>query len=75
MEKEVFTGTVRAFKQRSPFRPFTTVTMNGSRHEIDHNDVIVVRDGVAIFAAPGGIPVIFDYGSVEQVVGISPIPK
>ena len=69
MDRDTFTGTIRAFKQRSPFRPFTVVTMSGSRHEIDHFDAIVVRDGMAMFAAPGGIPVIFDHESVDQVVG------
>lgn len=37
--------------------------------EHDHFDAIVVRDGMAMFAAPGGIPVIFDHESVDQVVG------
>lgn len=69
MDRDVFTGTIQAFKRRTPFRPFTVVTMSGGRQEVDHQDAIVVRDGVAIFAAPGGIPVIFDHESVDQVIG------
>jgi hypothetical protein len=69
MDRDVFTGTIQAFKRRNPFRPFTVVTMNGSRQEVDYADAIVVRDGVAIFAAPGGIPIIFDHESVVQVIG------
>ncbi len=69
MDRDVFTGTIQAFKRRTPFRPFTVVTMSGNRQEVDFADAIVVRDGVAIFAAPGGIPIIFDHESVDQVVG------
>jgi hypothetical protein len=54
MDRDVFTGTIQAFKSRTPFRPFTVVTMSGSRQEVDHQDAIVVRDGMAIFAARAG---------------------
>ncbi len=30
---------------------------------------MVVRDGVAVFIAPGGIPIWFDHESVTQFVG------
>ena len=69
MDRDVFTGTIQAFKRRNPFRPFTVVTMSGGRQEVDFADAIVVRDGVAIFAAPGGNPIIFDHESVDQVIG------
>lgn len=69
MDRDVFTGTIQAFKRRNPFRPFTVVTISGARQEVDFADAIVVRDGVAIFAAPGGIPIIFDHESVDQVIG------
>ena len=29
----------------------------------------IVRDGVAVFLAPGGVPVWFDHESVNQVIG------
>jgi len=29
----------------------------------------VVRDGVAIFVAPGGTPVVFDHEGVSQIEG------
>lgn len=69
MDRDTFTGTIRAFKQRNPFRPFTVVTMSGDRHEVDHPEAIAVRDGLALFAAPGNIPVIFDHESVDEVIG------
>ena len=69
MDRDVFTGTIQAFKRRTPFRPFTVVTVGGGQQEVDHQDAIIVRDGVAIFAAPGGIPVIFDHESVDRVIG------
>ena len=69
MDRETFAGTIRAFKGRAPFRPFTVVTVSGGRHEIDHPEAILERDGVALFAAPGGVPVIFDHEGVSEVIG------
>ncbi len=77
MDRVTFTGTVRAFKQRTPFQPFTVVTVSGQRYEVDHPEAIAVRDGLALFAAPGDVPVIFDYQGVSEVVGDlsgNPIP-
>lgn len=69
MDRETFTGTIRAFKQRTPFRPFTIVTASGGRHEIDHPEAIVERGGVAVFVGPGSVLVIFDYDGVSEVIG------
>ena len=37
-----------------------------------HDDVpigaVVVRDGVAVFLAPGGIPIWFDHDSVNRII-------
>jgi hypothetical protein len=43
--------------------------VNGDRLEVDHPDALAVRDGLALFAAPGNVPVIFDHEGVSQVVG------
>jgi hypothetical protein len=69
MDRETFTETIRAFRNRTPFKPFTVVTVSGNRHEVDHPEAILVRDGVALFAGPGGVPAIFDYDGVSEVVG------
>lgn len=69
MDRETFTETIRAFKHRSPFRPFTLVTVSGNRHEVDHTDALAVNDGVAVLIAPGGVPVIFDFDGVSEVIG------
>jgi len=69
MDREMFDSAIRTFKHRAPFRPFTIALENGDRVEIDHPEAIVVRDGVALFAAPGGAPVIFDHEGVSQVIG------
>jgi hypothetical protein len=69
MDRETFAGTIRAFRQRTPFRPFTVVTVSGGRYEIDHPEAILERDGVALFAGPGGVPVIFDHEGVSEVFG------
>lgn len=69
MDQDTFASTMRAFKHRTPFRPFTVAMVNGDRFEVDHPDALAVRDGIALFAAPGNIPVIFDHEGVSQVVG------
>ncbi|MFM9965707.1 MAG: hypothetical protein ACKV2Q_31370 [Planctomycetaceae bacterium] len=69
MQLEIFDETVRTFKRRRPFRPFTIALVNGDRVEVDHADAIVVRDGVGLYAGPGGIPVVFDYEGVSQIIG------
>jgi len=69
MEADSFDRTLNAFKRRSPFQPFTVALVNGDRFEVDYPDALVVRDGVAIYIGPGGVPVIFDHEGIRQVIG------
>jgi hypothetical protein len=69
MEVDHFNGTLNAFISRSPYRPFTVALVNGDRFEVDHPRALVVRDGVAVYVGPGGVPVIFDHEGVSQFIG------
>jgi hypothetical protein len=69
MDRDTFTETIRAFKNRTPYKPFTIATVNGNRYEIDFPDAIVVREGLAMFVGPGRVPVIFDHEGVSEVIG------
>jgi hypothetical protein len=69
MDRETFMETMRAFRNRMPFRPFTVVTVNGNRYEVDFPDALAVRDGLAIFVGPGRVPVFFDNEGVSEVIG------
>ena len=69
MDRNVFKDTMRVFEHRTRFRPFTVAMVNGDRLEVDHPDALAIRDGVALFASPGGVPVIFDDEGVSQVIG------
>jgi hypothetical protein len=69
MDRESFSNTIQAFKHRLPFQPFAVAMVNGDRLEVDHPDALAVRDGMALFAAPGNVPVIFDHEGVSQVIG------
>jgi hypothetical protein len=42
--------------------------VNGDR-VVDHPEAILVRDGVGPFAGHGGIPWVFDFEGVSQVIG------
>lgn len=69
MEATNFDQTLSAFKKRNPFRPFTVAMVNGDRFEVDYPDALVVRDGVAVYIAAGGVPVLFDHEGVSQFIG------
>jgi hypothetical protein len=69
IDRDTFDGTIRVLKQRQPVRPFTVAMVNGDRLEIDYPDALASRDGVALFVAPGGVPVISDHEGVSQVIG------
>ncbi len=69
MDRNTFDSTMRALKHRKPFSPFTVAMVNGDRLEVDFPDALAIRDGVALFVSPGGVPVIFDHEGVSQVIG------
>jgi hypothetical protein len=71
MTVENFDSVIEALMQRQPFRVFTVELHGGRRFEVDHSRALVVRDGVAVFLAPGGVPIWFDHESVNQILGAS----
>lgn len=71
MTAENFTTTLEGLRKLQPFRVFTVELHGGRRFEVDHPGALVVRDGVAVFLAPGGVPIWFDHESVNQIIGAS----
>ena len=69
MDATAFHETFLAFKRHVPFRPFTVALVNGDRYEVDHPDALSVRDGLAVYIAPGTVPVFFDHEGVSQIIG------
>jgi hypothetical protein len=69
MTAENFASTLEGLRQRQPFRVFAVELHGGRRFEVDHLTALVVRDGVAVFLAPGGVPIWFDHDSVNQIIG------
>ncbi len=69
MQPETFDETLRAFKNRKPFKPFTISLVNGDRFEVDFPDALVIRNGVAVYIGFRGVPVIFDHEGVGQITG------
>jgi len=68
MTSEHFDQLLVALREREPFHPFTVELVGGHQFEVDHPFAMVVRDGVAVYLKPGGIPVWFDHDSVTQIV-------
>jgi hypothetical protein len=69
MTSDSFQQVLDALASRNPFRPFTVELVGGRRFEVDHARALVERDGVAVFLAPGGVPIWFDHESVTAIVG------
>jgi hypothetical protein len=71
MTADNFTNVLTTLQQIKPYRVFTVELNGGRRFEVDHPGALVVRDGVAVFLAPGGMPIWFDHESVNQIIGAS----
>lgn len=69
MDRELFDQSIRAFKHRKPFKPFTVAMESGDRLEVDHPDALAIRDGQALFIGPGSVPSIFDHEGVSRIIG------
>jgi hypothetical protein len=69
MTADNFTSVLEGLRQLQPFHVFTVELHGGRRFEVDHPGALVVRDGVAVFLAPGGVPIWFDHDSVNQIIG------
>lgn len=69
MDRNTFNSTIRALGNRTPYRPFSVVMVNGNRFEVDFPDALGIREGLALFAGPGNAPIIFDNEGVSEIVG------
>jgi hypothetical protein len=69
MDIQHFERSLRTFQRRTPFRPYTVALINGDRFQVDHPEALVLRDGVAVFIAAGGVPTLFDHESVSELGG------
>ena len=58
--------SVDAFNMSEPTLPSTGASRN--RQEVDHADALAVNDGVALFAGPGGVAVVFDFEGVREAL-------
>ena len=68
MAIEHFEKVLLAMLNRRPFKPFTVELHGGQRFEIDHPEATVLRQGVAIFLAPGFVPIYFYHEGVVQII-------
>jgi hypothetical protein len=68
MTADNFDHVLNTLAEIRPFRVFTVELNGGKRFEVDHPRALVVREGVAVFIAPGGVPILFDHDSVNQII-------
>jgi hypothetical protein len=69
MTADNFGNVLEGLIRRQPYRVFTVELHGGQRFKVDHPGALVVRDGVAMFLAAGGVPIWFDHESVHQIIG------
>jgi hypothetical protein len=69
MTPDNFQVLLEAHLARSPFKPFTVELHGGRRFEVDHPRAMVMRDGSAVYIAPGGVPIWFDHERVTTIFG------
>jgi hypothetical protein len=69
MTAESFDAVLNKLQQVQPFQVFSVELHGGERFEVDHPGALVVRDGVAVYLAPGGTPHWFDHESVNKIIG------
>jgi hypothetical protein len=68
MNADTFESLLETLTTRKPFRIFTVELHNGNRFEVDHPHAVLWRNGFAIFAAPGPVPIYFDHEGVVQFI-------
>jgi len=69
VDRDKFNSTIRAFKHRTPYQPFTIAVVNGDRYEVDYPDALALGDGKSVLLAPGNVPVFLDHEGVSQIIG------
>jgi len=69
MTPDNFHRLLDALTNRTPFHPFTVELIGGRRFEVDHARAMAVRDGVAVYIAPGGVPIWLDHDAVTAIIG------
>ena len=68
MTAENFDTVLKGLQTVAPFQIYTIELNGGKRFEVDSPFAMVVRDGVAVFLAPGGVPIWFDHDGVNQII-------
>ena len=68
MTAENFDQAMRVLTARNPYQVFTVELNGGKRFEVDYPGALSFRDGAAVFLAHGGVPVLFDHDSVNQII-------
>ncbi len=68
MTADHFEETLDVLTSPRPFKPFTVELNTGQRIKIDHPRALSSRGGHAIFTSPGGVLVMFDHESVNQII-------
>ena len=68
MTAENFDQVMRVLTARKPYQVFAVELNGGEQFEVDFPGALSWRDGVAVFLAPRGIPVLFDHESVNKIM-------
>jgi hypothetical protein len=67
MTSEAFDRSLRAFRRRTPIRPFHVKLVSGCSFSIEHPEALATQAGVAVYVAPDGEITLFDHEGVARV--------
>jgi hypothetical protein len=67
MERDKFDSKLRSLKAAIPFCRFSVKMVNGDQIDVDCADALAVRDGIAFFLKPSGVPVWIEHECVTHL--------
>jgi hypothetical protein len=62
-----FNQILNILQEAQPFRTFTVALQGGQKFTVDRPNAFVFRSGVAVYLAPGGYPIRFDYTNTQAI--------
>jgi hypothetical protein len=67
MTADNFDQTLRAFRRRIPFRPFTVELASGHQFRVEHPEALVIQSGVGVHIARDREITLLDHEGVSRV--------
>lgn len=71
MQEENFDRSIRAFRQRKPFKPFLVELASGTQVIVEHPEALAHRGRAAVYINPDGEFTLLDNTMVTRLADVS----